>query len=506
MAVVLIAMGGAVVDYVRVDSARKEAQLALDATALALQPDIYKKKPADIQALAQAYLTNRMNDTSITAVVDTVTADTNAGTLSLHAQVTLPMTFIQLVGINSMTVSLLSEANRKLKNLEVVFVLDNSGSMSRDDRMNNLKSAAVCATNYIFHGACTPGASAPSVANVKAGVVPFNIFVNVDPRNANAAWMDQNGNSSIANDNFDNDDNAQTPFAGPVNRFALYNAMPKVSWQGCVETRPYPLSVNDTPPDASNPDTLFVPEFAPDEPDSGWDGGFYNNYISDDSKACKTKANKLSDRERQERLCKYQGASLANGVPGPNANCVNTAIQPLTSNANLVVSRIGNMVARGGTNIQAGTIWGMRVLSPTPPFTEGLPYDKDTSKVMIIMTDGQNTYYASNNMNGSAYYYPFGHLWNTWQDANRIGTSSLTTSGQVANRIDQMTLESCTAAKNEGIEVYTIGLSPPSQSTVDLLTACATNAEHAYFPTDPQQLHSVFSEIAQKLVQLRLQR
>ena len=40
------------------------------------------------------------------------------------------------------------------------------------------------------------------------------------------------------------------------------------SWQGCVEARPYPYNVNDTPRVLDGPATLFVPMFAPDETDN----------------------------------------------------------------------------------------------------------------------------------------------------------------------------------------------------------------------------------------------
>lgn len=54
---------------------------------------------------------------------------------------------------------------------------------------------------------------------------------------------------------------------------------PFASWQGCVESRPYPYNVNDTPTaggsantgiGVGDPATMFVPMFAPDEPGNHW--------------------------------------------------------------------------------------------------------------------------------------------------------------------------------------------------------------------------------------------
>ncbi len=37
----------------------------------------------------------------------------------------------------------------------------------------------------------------------------------------------------------------------------------------------------------------------------------------------------------------------------------------------------------GGTVIAEGVSWARRVLSPTPPFTEALPFGKDTRKIIV---------------------------------------------------------------------------------------------------------------------------
>jgi Flp pilus assembly protein TadG len=51
-----------------------------------------------------------------------------------------------------------------------------------------------------------------------------------------------------------------------VSRFDLFDRIKGGSWKGCIEARPEPYDVTDDPPSPSNPDTLFVPYFAPDEP------------------------------------------------------------------------------------------------------------------------------------------------------------------------------------------------------------------------------------------------
>ena len=75
--------------------------------------------------------------------------------------------------------------------------------------------------------------------------------------------MDTEAKSSVHDDIFTKD-NGKT-YSG-TNRFELFDKM-NVDWGGCVESRPYPYDVTEAAPTSANPDTLYVPYFAPDEPD-----------------------------------------------------------------------------------------------------------------------------------------------------------------------------------------------------------------------------------------------
>lgn len=589
LALVLIATTGAVVDFVSVQNARSEAQFALDAAALALQPRIYTDSEATLRGLAQDLVRERVSDPTVTINVETAQKDVEDGSLFLQAQIDVPLAFVSLVGVQDMTTRIAAEATRKQLHLEVAFVLDNSGSMS-GSRIAALKVAAQNAINIIFYGTKTPLVGAVQNDNVKAGIVPFTFFVNVGSAYANASWIDRTGNSSIANDNFDDDDDDSTPYTGAVDRIALIQSMSGQSWKGCVESRPYPYSVEDTEPDAGTPDTLFVPSFAPDEPGSAGnpDSGFNNSYLNDTPNACdvlqgsctcekqyvdgyyawgcgyyggygwcsgywettceftdtegavstgpgvcscgyfygsgpitcdiyyEPPAYLLSDRELQERLCKYDGASVSYGTwpphetytQGPNAGCPNADIEPLTDNVLTLTTNVAAMTADGGTNIHEATAWGFRVLSPTAPFTEGRNYETATSKVIILMTDGENTYwgidrrydpYGSPNMNGTYYYMPYGYLWN-----GRLGTYGVDDQDSMPTLMNARTLETCANAKAEGIKIYTIGLDPPNSTTQTMLENCSSGAGYHYFPTDASELDAVFTEIANQLASLRL--
>ena len=603
LAIVLIATAGAVVDFTAIEQARTRAQQALDSAALGLQPTIFTTGvTADtIKPKALLLLTERLADSSITASVDTVSVNKTDGTLKLTASIVVPTAFVALVGFPTVRAKVISEATRKRLNLEVAMVLDNSGSMANYSRMTNLKIAARCAMNVLYNNITDCATAtltatdplAPTATNVKIGIVPFTGFVNVGTANKTASWMDQTGLNSFANDNFDSDDDDSTTYTGTVNRFTLYTNI-GVAWQGCVEARKYPYDTNDTTPDMATPDTLFIPEFAPDEPDSG----YTNSYLPDRPSACTnkdqgswvktitktgcnlngnnnssnfnsatcstnsgaviTQADKngaavspaaavepdsvngqpkacsevydgvrtskspnrytntftrtcsytFSDRELQERLCKYTGtASFSNG---PNRDCPSNALTPLTATKATVRTAISAMSSQSYTNVHQGAIWGFHMLSPTAPLTEGLAYDAATAKVMIIMTDGENTVdgYSSSNMNKADGFMPYGYPGSpSWGYNGRIFSTTYpqpSSDAEVTAAMDTRAVEACTSAKAAGITVYTVGLSPPNTKTEDMLKACATDSTKAFFPTNSADLVTVFKTIADQLSNLRL--
>lgn len=635
-AIVLIAAAGAVVDFTRIELARTKAQQALDSAALGLQPKMFLTNPPDSNSYktqAKALLDERIADARITTVVDVATPTVADGTLHLEGVITVPTAFVALIGIPSIRARIVSEATRKRLNLEIAMVLDNSGSMggyidannnNRKDgaektRMENLILAARCATNVLLSGTtncaasnlATEDAKAATTTNVKIGVVPFTEFVNVGTANKTAAWMDQTGASSLGNDNFDSDDNDTTAYTGAVNRFALFDALTNVDWAGCVEARIQPYDANDQLPVSG--DTLFTPQFAPDEPgdpddySDPDDDPYLNNYLPDRPAVCTNKdegswiqvitktgcdrtgdrksrfdaatcsgstttttqkdgngsavtppaatepdtinsqakncssrytgtrtsrspdrytnvhtrtcSYNFSDRELQERQCKYSG-DIASDRDGPNQDCPFNDITPLTNTKTTILSAITEMEPQGWTNIHQGAIWGYHMLSSTAPLTEAQGYDTSTVKVMILMTDGENTVrgYDEDSMNKSygylAYGYPGPPVTSGVPYNGRIYSTDVptpTSGADVTEAMDDRTLLTCTNAKApvasgepDKIVIYTIGLNAPNEKTIDLLEDCATDADHSFFPTDPADLTATFKLIADQLSNLRL--
>jgi hypothetical protein len=134
------------------------------------------------------------------------------------------------------------------------------------------------------------------------------------------------------------------------------------------------------------------------------------------------------------------------------------------------------MRADGYTNVGLGLVWGWNLLDDSEPFTEAVPHnDEDTIKILILLTDGDNTF----NRRG---YRP---QTKTWSSAFE----------------DTHTKEACDNLKSTDIQVYTIRVVDGNK---DLLYKCATEPSMFYDVRDPKDMIGVFYQIAAHIKQVRL--
>ena len=146
-----------------------------------------------------------------------------------------------------------------------------------------------------------------------------------------------------------------------------------------------------------------------------------------------------------------------------------------------------------------GVMWGWRVLSSREPFTGGASEsDSSVEKIMIFLTDGQNSFGNLNNDLGSGYT-SMGYL----VDGRLDGMTSASAS-QTNAALDDKTLSACSNAKKDGIEIYTIRLEEPDTGTGTLLTQCATSKDHFFDAPSRNQLAPIFEQIRKGVMKLRL--
>jgi Flp pilus assembly protein TadG len=498
----LFLAGAIAVEYGRITKEEAEQQTALDAAVLAASNELGLPDQDTLgQARAEKFFRANMPAGSTATV--SVNLDSVAGEVTGTSRNSLDTIFYrnQVLGSHRRDHFDVEASTRVVKGdgkIEIALVVDNSGSMSAD--LESLKTAATNLVNVAFTGA-------EGTDKVKVGIVPFAASVNIGSVYKDAAWMDTEAAGPTHSENF----------SETKSRFDLFDEL-GTDWAGCVEARPSPNDVNDVTPETATPSTLFVPMFAPDEPDdvnADVEGYSYsNNYISDFGGTCPApeqqcvRFNKkkgtcseygpvpIDVATAQSRICKYSGATP--DFNGPNSGCTTPAIQPLTSTKLTITTAIGGLVASGNTNIGEGTMWGWRVLSPSAPFTEGRSYTEEKNKkVLVVMTDGANTYTYKDNPNKSRYG-AFGYA-----IKGRLGTDY--SSSDYSNAMDVKLTSACTNAKAAGIIIYTVAFRlEDDPDTQALLTACASDSDHYYAASSQDSLIQAFETIGKEISKLRI--
>lgn len=535
----LVLMLGAGVDYGRLVITRSNLQQATDAAVLAVARNITgTTTEQQAQSKAQVYLL-----TNVHGAVASVTKATISGsplTLCIDTRAQLATTIMRIANFESMTTQATACAQAPggvSGTYEIALVLDNSGSMTRKSanvtKMKALQDAAKSFVETMF----------TKSSNVKMSIAPFAAgVVAFDPTtaaNRTADWIDKNGKNSQHWIAFGGATAAKA--AGFTSRFDIFDKLKAIDaswdWGGCLELPKYPNNVKDTTPTSSDPETLFVPYLAPDEPDIG----YKNDYIDDDGTATtyvnkkKVTTSTCSDVASGEwnqltHVCKYNVASAAGGGAGPNSYCPDYSTQtvmPLTATQATVTTKIDQLVANGNTNLHEGFMWGWRTLSPNAPFANGRAYNTaDNHKVIVFMTDGFNNWAsAKKTVTGSTYesagYYSYNGTKNErfpdgstgdhidYQTLLNGASGSKTDYHDDSREMqDELTREACANAKTAGIEIYTIGFSIPSdpidQQGLDLLKACASGDDHYFAATNVSELNAAFSTIGAGAGKLRL--
>lgn len=480
MAVVLVALAGGALDYARAIEHRDRAQAAVDAAVLRL---ISKQSLSadDAKALAEKFVdlnyssSQRKTDGVTLKQIDVNRTDNNQ-TVEISLTGTSRNLFLGVINLPTFPIHVTAVGiGASPTNIEVALVFDNSGSMSckpdesessdceqnrrplAQRRITILKKAA---KSFIDRTMVTG-------ANVKVAVVPFDSTVNVG-KSTTLKWLDKAGKSPQQREDID--------LAEGKSLFDLFTQL-KATWAGCIRARDDGFDQWDDPPgkvrmtDDKPPKKItaqsWVPMFTPDD---------VRGYLlySHDSR----------DPDN------YRGYwDKTHG--GPNYGCTTPPLEPLTSDKAKVESTLNKMKAihsgnlTSGTAIPLGLAWGWRVLSPSPPFTEGAAYEA-VSKHIILLTDGLNKA-------GGVGYGAYG-------SETRAGFPD-------PDKLDARTKTLCDRIKLKGIRIHAIGFGKDVPDDDKIVRACVTSeADDYYTTTTATGLESLFAAIAGKIGKQRLTR
>ncbi len=509
LALPLTVLAFGLVDVNRASVAKKDLQDALDAATLIAGRSMAVSQ-ADIQSVGANALSGQLSNRTDAALASsrfTLSGSTITSTATVN--VTPIVANLWLGG--DMQVSASSQIFRSMNKVEVALVLDNTGSMA-GTKLTSLKDAA----NDFIDKLSAAAARSTETNPVKIGIVPFSNAVRLSSTASEltgyqtATWMDVAGNAPASKEIFNGD---------AVNRFSLFTTLNQ-PWAGCVESRAAPYDVQNTLPSASTPATLYTPFFYPDSADDtkkAPNNTTYdkNSYIVDSTlytSISNAKINSvntaigglltngnLSTADKQKIVVQGDKSKYTKAITtaGPNSGCTMQPISRLSTNWTALKAKVNAMNAVGETHIPLGLAWGWNVLSPSAPFADGVPYSTPkTTKIAVLMTDGENTYNYSSKYNGSGYD-GYGFIWQ-----NRAGTTSTDESARTTAIDDRLKLL-CTNMKNAGIVIYTVRVEVKTGSS-SLLQNCATTPDKFYDVQSASNLTAVFSAIAGSIENLRI--
>ncbi len=344
---VVLGAVGMSVDLAQSYLVRERLTRAVDAAALAAaasasdDPDVIEGKVNDF--IEANYPPDKIGftiDVNVTPGVDTLGVDATAR---------LNTTFMRAFGVDHVDVYAESEVKREVKAIEVALVMDVTGSMSTNNNIGALRTAATNFVNIMFE-------RTDDTDYLKIGLVPFSSSVNVGRYGLGLTPGGANYGTPFVN----NPLNIQwtDPFGPNAN-----TTTNKKRWKGCILEGAYPDDVEDH--------------------DGPWEMYRY----------CRNAAGTVR-------------CDSGNADNNANVNCPKTAITPLTNNQTELLTGIGQLTAEGNTYVNVGLVWGLRVLSPDFPFMEGVSWqNQDWKKAVILMTDGDNqvnSYYSAYGLSSSA--------------------------------------------------------------------------------------------------------
>lgn len=337
----IVSSVGMSVDLAQSYLVRERLSHALDAAALAAasmatdDPDEIEQKVNDF--IEANYPPDKVGFTTVVNVTSTYDK------VNVEATAELSTTFMKAFGMDTVEVSVESEVTKEVKAIEVVLVMDVTGSMSINNNIATLRTAATDFVDTMFD-------RVKDKNDLKIGLVPFSTSVNVGPYGLGKTP------GGLAYD---------TPFM--ENPLGLeYSSTNTNKWMGCILEDENPKDEQDHP----GPWKMY--RYCRDESDKAIPG-------------CDTLYNSA--------LKIYKPMQTANYV------CPMTPVTPLTNSESELKDSIATLKANGNTYINIGLVWGERLISPEYPFTEGESWsNEDWKKAVILMTDGVNmphVYYSA---------------------------------------------------------------------------------------------------------------
>lgn len=163
----MVMMGGLAVDLMRFEATRTTLQNTLDRATLA---SASLTQTLDPESVVYDYFDKSGLSDYLSGV--TVVEGLNFRNVTADASAASQPFFMQLIGQTELNAKGHSMAEQRVNNVEIVLVLDVSGSMNSDSKLTNLKTAAKEFVDTVL--------SSDAEQKISVGIVPFNGQVNLN--------------------------------------------------------------------------------------------------------------------------------------------------------------------------------------------------------------------------------------------------------------------------------------------------------------------------------------
>jgi Flp pilus assembly protein TadG len=173
VAIPAVVAAGMAIDVGRTYLVKVRLGAALDAAALAVGSETNRTQTqltTDLQHYFTANYPSTALGTSVSVTPVPANVDLTSAVINWQAQATVPMTFMQLVGVDSITVTVAAQT-KKTVGLEVAVVLDNTGSMLCGA---NDSSDSTCAVGVVAADTtCTDSTNSSRICTLRNAAASF---------------------------------------------------------------------------------------------------------------------------------------------------------------------------------------------------------------------------------------------------------------------------------------------------------------------------------------------
>lgn len=235
---------GVALDTARAYMLQSQLSASLDASALAAGKSLTEEEIiADVNRYFGVNFKEGYMHATLHGPYASYNPDTN--TITVNARADLHTTFMRLFGQDIITVSAQTEIQRNVRGMELVLVMDNTGSMRSGSKIETMKNAATDLINILY-------GERDTVDDFWVGLVPFVASVNIGASNWD--WLSGYDPSDFTDE-------------GTV-------------WKGCVEARSGLFDRDDSTP----LEAPFTAYFYPDASDNNYPPIREENYYQNDGK------------------------------------------------------------------------------------------------------------------------------------------------------------------------------------------------------------------------------